>query len=135
MRILVVDDDELVRNAVSRGLRMIDGVSVIQATDPADALDKIRINKPDAVLTDWDMPGGGGGAVSMGCYVLRIPCVVWSGRDIQGIPHLTKGSVSTAEIVTALEQAIANNRASDFPGQGAAVADEQPAALTTKQEQ
>ncbi len=53
--ILVVDDEELIRNLVVTVLSEL-GHSVITATDGVDALNKMGENKFDAVITDIKMP-------------------------------------------------------------------------------
>lgn len=53
--ILVVDDEELIRNLVLAFLSKL-GHSCITATNGVDALDKIKGNKFDAVITDIKMP-------------------------------------------------------------------------------
>jgi CheY-like chemotaxis protein len=52
--ILVVDDNRMYREAVRRNLEFV-GYDVIEAEDRADALEKIRQNMPDLVITDLDM--------------------------------------------------------------------------------
>jgi CheY-like chemotaxis protein len=53
--ILVVDDAELIRNLIVTFLSKL-GHSCITATDGVDALDKMKGNKIDAVVTDLKMP-------------------------------------------------------------------------------
>ncbi len=53
--ILVVDDEELMRNMVVTFLSKL-GHSCITATDGVNALDKMKENKIDAVVTDVKMP-------------------------------------------------------------------------------
>lgn len=55
VRVLVVDDDEVVRTVVSEYLRRR-GYEVGEATDGAEALDAIRQAPPDVVVTDLGMP-------------------------------------------------------------------------------
>jgi len=54
-RILVVDDEELMRYLVVSYLSKL-GHSCLTAVDGADALDKIKKNKIDAVITDIRLP-------------------------------------------------------------------------------
>jgi len=54
-RILVVDDEELIRNLVVKVLSEL-GHSWITAIDGVDALNKMGENKFDAVITDITMP-------------------------------------------------------------------------------
>ena len=61
IRVLVVDDHELVRTGISRMLADIDGLQVIgQAESGESAIKKSRELKPDVVLMDVKMPGIGG---------------------------------------------------------------------------
>lgn len=53
--ILVVDDEELMRNMVVTFLSKL-GHSCLTAIDGVDALDKMKGNKVDAVVTDIKMP-------------------------------------------------------------------------------
>ena len=61
IRVLVVDDHDLVRTGISRMLADIDGLQVIgQAESGEAAIKKSRELKPDVVLMDVKMPGIGG---------------------------------------------------------------------------
>ena len=53
--ILVVDDEELIRNLIVTFLSKMEH-SCLTATDGVDALDKMKENKIDAVITDIKMP-------------------------------------------------------------------------------
>jgi two-component system response regulator MprA len=55
MRILVVDDEPAVREAVERALRL-DGHDVLLAADGGEALDRLDERPPDAVVLDVLMP-------------------------------------------------------------------------------
>jgi two-component system, OmpR family, response regulator MprA len=59
MRILVVDDDAGVRQAVGRALAF-EGYDVTQAGDGAEALRLIAASRPDAMVLDVVMPEVGG---------------------------------------------------------------------------
>lgn len=59
MNILVVDDSRAMRAIVKRSLSSIDrfsGATFIEAVDGKDALSTIQGDKPDLVLSDWNMP-------------------------------------------------------------------------------
>lgn len=58
-RILIVDDDDALRRALSRTLRG-HGYEVDEASDAHEALGAIDRMPPDLVLTDIMMPGGDG---------------------------------------------------------------------------
>ena len=61
IRVLVVDDHDLVRTGITRMLADIDGLQVLgQAESGEEALKKVRELKPDVVLMDVKMPGIGG---------------------------------------------------------------------------
>jgi len=53
-QVLIADDSRLQRLVLSRRLEHL-GFRVVQATDGADALSKIELQPPDAVITDVQM--------------------------------------------------------------------------------
>jgi two-component system, OmpR family, response regulator MprA len=55
MRILVVDDEAAVRESLERSLRF-EGYEVVAASDGAEALERVREDRPDAVVLDVLMP-------------------------------------------------------------------------------
>ena len=61
IRVLLVDDHELVRSGVEALLNAVDGISVIGVCDCGEkALQLIGAEQPDVVLMDVNMPGMGG---------------------------------------------------------------------------
>ncbi|MBD8494896.1 UvrY/SirA/GacA family response regulator transcription factor [Pseudomonas syringae] len=61
IKVLVVDDHDLVRTGITRMLADIDGLQVVgQADSGEESLKKARDLKPDVVLMDVKMPGIGG---------------------------------------------------------------------------
>lgn len=56
IRVLVVDDSEDIRTLYSSYFNWV-GAEVLSAADGLDALDAIRMHRPDAVLLDLAMPG------------------------------------------------------------------------------
>ena len=54
-RVLVVDDSRVVRRIARRILEQA-GFGVDEACDGAEALQRVRRQRPDAVLLDWNMP-------------------------------------------------------------------------------
>ena len=61
IRVLVVDDHELVRSGITRMLADNPDIEVIgQASSGEDAIDFVRQKRPDIVLMDIRMPGIGG---------------------------------------------------------------------------
>jgi CheY-like chemotaxis protein len=83
-RVLVVDDDALLRRMIARTLRHA-GFEVVDVADGTTALTRFAGEPFDLVLLDLEMPGLGGDEV---CTRLRasvtgadVPIVVLSGRD------------------------------------------------------
>jgi len=61
IRVLVVDDHQLVRVGTSRLLADIEGIQIVgQAESGEQAIDMVKDLKPDVVLMDIQMPGIGG---------------------------------------------------------------------------
>ncbi|WP_090939408.1 response regulator transcription factor GacA [Azotobacter beijerinckii] len=61
IRVLVVDDHDLVRAGITRMLADIDGLQVVgQGSSGEEALKRARELKPDVILMDVKMPGIGG---------------------------------------------------------------------------
>ncbi len=58
-RVLIVDDDRLLRENVARILKPLD-LEVMQAEDGLAAMERIRGDRPDLVITDLEMPRIGG---------------------------------------------------------------------------
>lgn len=57
IRVLIVDDSAFARLAISRELKSAEGISVIDyARDGLEAIEKIRLLKPDVVTLDIEMP-------------------------------------------------------------------------------
>ena len=58
MKILVTDDSRVMRQIVIRTLRQAgyDDHDIIQAGDGREALQMVGSEKPDLVLSDWNMP-------------------------------------------------------------------------------
>ena len=68
MRVLVVEDEERLANAIARGLRRY-GMAVDIALDGDDGLDKASVNDYDVVVLDRDLPKTHGDEV---CRQLRL---------------------------------------------------------------
>lgn len=67
MHLVVVDDEEAVRDSLSRTLRF-EGYTVSLARDGAEGLDVIRAEKPDGVVLDVMMPVRAS---------TRVPTTIW----------------------------------------------------------
>ena len=59
MHILVVDDSRVMRRIVSRTLKSAGfaGHHISEAADGVEALQAARRQRPDLILSDWNMPG------------------------------------------------------------------------------
>ena len=58
MLVLIVDDSKAMRMLVKRALRQAGygDVSIAEASNGAEAIEKVRELNPDLVLSDWHMP-------------------------------------------------------------------------------
>ena len=58
MKLLIVDDSTAMRRIVQRTLRQagFGGHEIIEAANGAEGLDKVRVEGPDLVISDWNMP-------------------------------------------------------------------------------
>jgi CheY-like chemotaxis protein len=80
--ILVVDDEELLKNLIVTFLSKL-GHSCVTAIDGVDALDKIKGNKIDAVVTDIKMPNMDGITLTSEISIQypRLPIMVMTAFD------------------------------------------------------
>jgi two-component system, OmpR family, response regulator MprA len=114
MRILVVDDESAVREAVERALR-IDGYEVAVAGDGREALEALEERAPDAVVLDVLMPRVNGLDV---CRWLRdrgdrTPVLMLTARDavVDRVAGLDAGADDYLVKPFALEELLARLRA------------------------
>lgn len=58
MKVLIVDDSRVMRQIVSRTLRQAgyDHLDLVEAENGREGCDQVRTEKPDLVLSDWNMP-------------------------------------------------------------------------------
>jgi CheY-like chemotaxis protein len=83
-RILIVDDDEEVRKFLET-LLSIEGYQVQAASDGNQALELVRKNAPDIIITDLMMPGSGGYDVVRALQTeegLNLPVIVCTARNM-----------------------------------------------------
>ena|ERR1700742_2391241 len=57
MKVLIVDDEEDVREVASLSLGRVGGMQVVEASDGSEAVVKAGIEQPDFILLDLMMPG------------------------------------------------------------------------------
>ncbi|MGB9770858.1 MAG: response regulator [Candidatus Kapaibacteriota bacterium] len=60
MKFLVVDDSPTMRRIVINALKTFGIEDIVEAEDGQDALAKLKENKIDFVITDWNMPNMNG---------------------------------------------------------------------------
>ncbi len=116
MRILVVDDDDAVREALRRALQL-EGYEVELASDGAEALDRLKLDsvEPDALVLDVSMPRLDGLEV---CRRLRrggskLPVLMLTARDevADRVAGLDAGADDYVVKPFALEELLARLRA------------------------
>ena len=58
MKILIVDDSRAMRRIIQRTLRQagFKGHEIVEAENGAKALDLVKAESPDLILSDWHMP-------------------------------------------------------------------------------
>ena len=58
MRVLIVDDSRVMRQIMMRTLRQAgySGHEILEAADGREALEQVRDQAPDLILSDWNMP-------------------------------------------------------------------------------
>jgi two-component system chemotaxis response regulator CheY len=56
VKILAVDDSPTMRRIIINTLKRAGYTNVVEATDGRDALAKMKVEKVDLVITDWNMP-------------------------------------------------------------------------------
>lgn len=81
MRILVVEDETMLRSTIVRGLAKIDAATVNDAGDLEAVLDILDQTPPDVIVSDIDLPGRSGLELlgELGRRGLRIPVIFVSG--------------------------------------------------------
>ena len=114
-RILVVDDDEDVLDSMGAILRVtIDGAEVETATSGPQALEAMRRRKPDALVTDYRMPGMDGLELAQRAQAARpgmpiIMVTAYNDRELEsqahakGIGKVVHKPFDIAELVKAIE--------------------------------
>lgn len=102
MRVLIVDDSAVVREILSQLLSRDRRISVSTSPDPIVALEKIKRERPDVIITDLEMPRMSGLAfVRTVMHTDPIPIIVCSGAVGPGteraLQALSEGAI---EIIT-----------------------------------
>lgn len=95
IKILIVDDSALFRKMLSDNLSRIDDFEVIgTACDAQDALNKIKINKPDVITLDNEMPKMSGiDFLKVLIPQNPIPCIVVTASAMNAFDAINNGAV------------------------------------------
>ncbi|MBL4681346.1 MAG: UvrY/SirA/GacA family response regulator transcription factor [Pseudomonadales bacterium] len=122
IRVLVVDDHQLVRVGTVRLLSDIEGIEVVgQAESGEQAIDILRDIKPDVILMDVQMPGMGGLEATRRCLradpeVKIIAVTIYEDEpypsklmEVGAVGYLTKRA-DVAEIVKAIKKVMSGQR-------------------------
>src|SRR5213593_175943 len=82
--LLLVDDDDFVRSALSRALNRTGGFTVIPAEHGKRALELLATERVDAILTDLQMPVMDGLTLLAELFEkeIRLPVAVMTGQQI-----------------------------------------------------
>jgi DNA-binding NarL/FixJ family response regulator len=86
LRLLVADDDAAIRLTLGAVIGREDGLELVgEAADAGEAIEVARRRRPDVVLLDVDMPGGGGmrAATEIRELLPEVRLVAISGDDSQ----------------------------------------------------
>ncbi len=102
MKILVCDDEAAIRNLFASALEEME-FKTAEASSGYDAMNILKSEQIDFVVSDYLMAEGDGGSLSHFCADRKIPCVIVSGHDPAEIQsYLPKGTIAVrkADFVT-----------------------------------
>lgn len=111
-KVLVIDDDPLVRRALARQLAQLGATGVPAAGGGLEGLEQARLSAPDAVLLDLDLPDLSGARVLERLRLDRplLPVLVLTGRGeheaLEGASAVLRKPIGTAELGTRISAAI-----------------------------
>lgn len=98
VKVLVVDDEPFILDLFKRYLGDLKGHEVAVACNAAEGIEVFRSFKPDRVFSDWNMPGGGGGALIMS--------IAAEDFDLQNVAVVTGYGVSNEEALDNINKAL-----------------------------
>jgi two-component system chemotaxis response regulator CheY len=100
MKVLVVDDMSTMRRIVRNILKQLGVVNVVEAENGSDALSKLKADKFDFVVSDWNMP------VMAGIELLR---KIRADEQLKHIPVLMVTAEAQKEnLVEAIQAGVSN---------------------------
>ena len=102
-RVLLVDDDDLIREVTQVALEVVGGWQVVTASGGAEGITRAKEEQPDAILMDVMMPGMDGptafGHLQDDPHTREIPVILLTAkaqsRDRQNWQHLDLAGVIT----------------------------------------
>ena len=100
LKILAVDDSPTMRRIIINTLKRAGFNDVIEASDGKDALAKMKVEKPNFVITDWNMPEMDG---------LTFITTLRSQAEYQNLPVLMVTTRSVKEDIVDAMKAGVNN--------------------------
>ncbi len=100
MRFLVVDDSPTMRRIVINALKVFGIEDVVQAEDGQDGMNKLKSEKIDFIITDWNMPNMTG---------LELIKAVRSDEELKNIPILMVTTRGLKQDIIEALKAKANN--------------------------
>jgi CheY-like chemotaxis protein len=107
LRVLIVEDNSDVRRLYAIGLNQR-GFEVKLAANGAEAVERIKDERPDVILLDWLMPLMDGGEVLSRVSVDGVPIIVISGQPAppagQRDPRITNWLTKPVTIDELVEQ-------------------------------
>ena len=99
MKILVVDDFSTMRRIVRNILRQLGYNNILEADDGSSALEQLKQDKVDFIITDWNMPNMSG---------LDLLKAIRADSNLKDIPVLLVTAEALKENVVAAVQAGVN---------------------------
>jgi DNA-binding response OmpR family regulator len=122
-RILLAEDDKFICKAYKDGLSKA-GFEMVIAHDGNEAMEKIKLDKPDLVLLDLIMPDKGGFEVleelKMDNTFKKMPVVILSnlgqdsdikqGKDLGAVDYLVKSNLSMKQVIEKVKLHLAKSR-------------------------
>ena len=124
LRLLVVDDDDVDRQAVRRFLRQGSiPMTIVEAASAAEGLERIRSGRYDCLLLDYHLPGVDGAALlqEIRATAPSLPVVMMTGQGDEHIAvelmkagaadYLSKASLSPDRLAASLHHALELSRA------------------------
>lgn len=100
MKFLVVDDSPTMRRIVINALKTFGIDDVVEAEDGNDGLNKLKAEKIDFVITDWNMPNMSG---------LDLTKAIRSDASLQSVPILMVTTRGLKQDIVEALQAKVNN--------------------------